>query len=80
MAVQIDWVKRPAPSADYRAAAPHRVAGPVIGLIGLGVLTATLVANVAAADRLATDPGGAARILTWSFGASTAARRTVAPR
>jgi hypothetical protein len=71
MAVQIDWVKRPAPTADYRAATRGRVAGPVIGLAGLGILSATLAANVAAASGLATDPAGAVRVLTWSFGAST---------
>lgn len=71
MAAQIDWVKRPAPTGDYRAATPQRVAGPVVGLIGLGTLAATLAANVAAASRLAADPAAAAQVLTWSFGVTT---------
>lgn len=71
MATQIDWVKRPAPTANYRAVSAYRVRGPLIGLVGLTVLAATLAANAAAAGRLATDPAGATEILAWSFGAST---------
>jgi hypothetical protein len=71
MAVQIDWVKRPAPTVDYRAPTAQRVAGPVVGLVGLGILAATLAANIAVANTLATDSARASQVLTWSFGVST---------
>lgn len=51
----------------------HRQIGIVIGLVGVGVVMVTLIANVVAAGELRSDPTRAAAILAWSFALTTAA-------
>lgn len=62
---------RPRENADYRSRSGHRTLGLALGVVGVGLATITLIANLtAAAD---ADPAGRAATLAWSFGLTTTA-------
>lgn len=66
---------RPRPNADYRSRSGHRTLGIVLGVIGVGLATITLIANFAAAA--AVDATATAATLAWSFGLTTTAFATI---
>lgn len=65
---------RPAPTADYAAPSRFRPLGFAIGLGGLALVTATLIANIVAAGDSGADR---ADTLAWSFGLTTTGLATL---
>ncbi len=61
----LEVVKRPAPTADVRARSGLRLAGFAIALMGLGLATVSLIANLVEANNPSTER---VSTLAWSFG------------
>lgn len=66
---------RPRPNADHRSRSGHRRLGLILGVIGVGLATITLLANLAAAGD--GDAASRAATLAWSFGLTTTALATL---
>jgi len=66
----LEVIKRPPPTADYRAESRYRVAGIAIGLAGLMLAIVPFIANLAVADE---SPLERADTLAWSFGLNVTA-------
>lgn len=77
MTARLESLTRPSPSDDYRGNTRHRSIGFGLGLVGLLLATVTLIANLAAAAGVETDPVSAAETLAWSFGLTTVAFATI---
>lgn len=67
----IEWLKRPAATADYRAPSAHQQVGALLALAGMALVVVTLIGNVVAASDLPDDPAGATDTLRWTFGLTT---------
>jgi hypothetical protein len=68
---------RPAPTADYASPSRARPVGVVIGVLGVAMLTATLIANIVAASDIGEDAVPVSETLAWSFGLTTMGLATV---
>ena len=67
---------RPAAEADYRARTWHRRAGLGLGVLGLALVTVTLIANLVASAQFG-DGEEVIGILAWSFGLTTTGLATL---
>ncbi len=71
MIARFEMVQRPVSTADFARPSPSRIAGFVLGAVGLVLIVVTLVANVVAASDVGA--GSSTReTLAWSFGLTTA--------
>ena len=77
MAARIAVMGRPAPTADYASSSRARPVGVAIGVVGVGLLTATLIANLVAASDIGEDAVSVRETLAWSFGLTTMGLATV---
>lgn len=70
MATTFPVIRRPEPSADYRAKSTQRTVGPLIAVVGMMVVAVAFIGGLVAAQRTGTDSFG--RIGAWAFGTTTA--------
>ena len=77
MATRMGVMGRPAPTADHASPSRARPVGVGIGVIGVGLLTATLIANLGAAADVGEDAVSVRETLAWSFGLTTMGLATV---
>jgi len=76
MVSKMEMLQRPAATADYTQPSRYRPIGFLLGLLGMGLVTITLVANIAAAGDV--GEGTATReTLAWTFGLTTTALAAV---
>lgn len=73
MPLTLEPIRRPPPVEVDRSPSRQRQVGMIVGIAGLMVAMVTLVANLVAADRLASSPVASAQIHAWSFGLTTTA-------
>jgi hypothetical protein len=66
----LEVVRRPSPAADYAARSTYRLAGLVLGLVGLALAVVPLIASLAVADEASSER---ASTLAWSFGLTVTA-------
>ena len=76
MVTKVVESSRPNKRAGGAGFSPRRSVGFFIALVGMGLAAVALIANLVAADRVATG-GEASSILAWSFGLNTAAFATI---
>ena len=72
MASMMGALQRPATTADYTRPSRYRPIGFLLGLMGMGLVTITLIANIVAAGDVG-EGTSTREILAWSFGLSTTA-------
>lgn len=71
MAALQSVLRRPAADADYTTSSSYRIAGAVIGLMGLGLIGAGVIGNIVAIDEVGEGGTRLRSILAWTFGATT---------
>jgi len=64
-------LRRPAADADYTTSSSYRIAGAVIGLMGVGLIGAGVIGNIVAIDEVGEGGTRLRSIPAWTFGATT---------
>jgi hypothetical protein len=69
MAATLPVIRRPEPTADYRAKSTQRTIGPLLAIVGMMAVAAAFIGNFVAAQSLGDVTFG--RIQAWAFGTTT---------